>query len=81
MQNYDFDEYLKKIDKEYTDKFKLATKCIDEKLSDKIKFKLPSGGINFFLELPRGYSSVDFTTFLLKKGVSILPGSNFSIHL
>ena len=77
MQNYDFDEYLKKIDKEYTDKFKLATKCIGEKLSDKIKFKLPSGGINFFLELPRGYSSVDFTTFLLKKGVSILPGSNF----
>ncbi|MGL5641615.1 MAG: PLP-dependent aminotransferase family protein [Paraclostridium sp.] len=77
MKNFDWNDYIKKIETAYAEKFKLASKCIYEKLCGKLKVKLPSGGINFFLELPRGYSSKEFSTFLLKKGVSVLSGSHF----
>ncbi|MPN55202.1 hypothetical protein SDC9_202881 [bioreactor metagenome] len=42
-----------------------------------MKVRNSDGGINFFLELPRGYLSQDFTDFMLNKGVSILPGTYF----
>jgi 2-aminoadipate transaminase len=77
MENFNWDEYIKKVEKAYYEKFKVASKLMTEKLGDKLKFKLPSGGINFFLELPRGYSSKEFSEYLLKRGVSILSGSHF----
>lgn len=77
MENFDWDNYINDIEKSYNEKFKIALKLMNDKLSQKLKFKEPSGGINFFLELPRGYSSKEFSVYLLKKGVSILPGGYF----
>ncbi len=33
--------------------------------------------MNFFLELPRGYSSHEFARYMLDKGVAVLPGTYF----
>ncbi|RDY29603.1 PLP-dependent aminotransferase family protein [Romboutsia weinsteinii] len=77
MKNFDWNNYLNYIEKMYTDKFNLAKVLINEKLSDKLKVRPSDGGINFFLELKRGYSSVDFSNFMLEKGVSVLPGTYF----
>ena len=42
-----------------------------------MKIRNSHGGINFFIELPRGYSSQDFYNFILEKGVCITPGTYF----
>ena len=43
--------------------------------------ELPRNTLNFFLELPRGYLSQDFSDFILGKGVSITPGTYFFDNL
>lgn len=77
MSNYSWSEYIDKIQSLYNNKFNLALKLIEEKLSSKLKIRKASGGINFFLELPKGYSSKEYSSFLIEKGVSIIPGSYF----
>lgn len=77
MECFDWDKYLESVENIYTQKYNLAKKLINEKLSDKLKISNSNGGINFFLELPRGYLSQDFEKFMLDKGVSILPGTYF----
>ncbi|MGM9531038.1 PLP-dependent aminotransferase family protein [Intestinibacter sp.] len=77
MSCFNWEEYLNNISKIYYEKYSLAKKLIDESLSDKLKVRKAVGGINFFLELPRGYSSNDFYNFILEKGVIITPGTYF----
>ncbi|MGL5718509.1 MAG: PLP-dependent aminotransferase family protein [Paraclostridium sp.] len=77
MENFNWDEYIKCIEKSYNEKFEVTYKNINEKLTKKIKCRPSSGGINFFLELPRGYSSQELSDFLIDKGVSIIPGAYF----
>ena len=77
MKYFDWLEYLKSIDKVYTKKYKLTKTLLEEKLGDKLKISKSQGGLNFFLELPRGYSSQAFYNFILEKGVSITPGTYF----
>jgi len=81
MEYFNWNEYLDSVEKVYTQKYTLAKKLINEKLSDRLKVRNSNGGINFFLELPRGYSSQEFTDFLLDKGVSVLPGTYFFDNL
>ncbi|MEF9992454.1 MAG: PLP-dependent aminotransferase family protein [Romboutsia sp.] len=77
MKNFDWNNYLDNIETIYTEKYNVAKILINKSLCDKLKIRNGDGGINFFLELPRGYSSQDFTDFMLEKGVSILPGTYF----
>ncbi|SCH31634.1 2-aminoadipate transaminase [uncultured Clostridium sp.] len=77
MEYFDWDNYLKSIDKIYSEKYKAAKKLIEDNLSDKLKLRKSNGGINFFIELPRGYLSQDFYEFMLEKGVSVTPGTYF----
>ena len=77
MKYFDWIEYLKSIDKVYTKKYRLTKALLEEKLGDKLKISKSQGGLNFFLELPRGYSSHKFYNFLLEKGVCITPGTYF----
>ncbi|RDY23413.1 PLP-dependent aminotransferase family protein [Romboutsia maritimum] len=81
MEYFNWNNYLNNIEKIYTEKYNLAKRLINEKLSDKLKVRDANGGINFFLELPRGYLSQDFTKFILEKGVSVLPGTYFFENL
>lgn len=77
MEYFNWNNYLESVEKIYTQKYKFTKNLINAKLSDKLKVRQSNGGINFFLELPRGYSSYDFTRFLFEKGVSVLPGTYF----
>ena len=81
MEYFNWNDYLKNIEDVYTKKYKLAKKLLYEKLNDKLKIRNSDGGINFFIELPRGYLSQDFTQFILEKGVSVLPGTYFFDNL
>ena len=77
MKYFDWIEYLKSIDKVYTKKYRKTKQLLEEKLGDKLKISQSQGGLNFFLELPRGYSSQAFYNFMLQKGVCITPGTYF----
>ncbi|MGL4913099.1 MAG: PLP-dependent aminotransferase family protein, partial [Romboutsia sp.] len=77
MENFNWNDYLSRIEKVYTEKYNLAKTLINEKLCDKLKMRNGNGGINFMIELPRGYDSKEFTDFMIKKGVSVLPGTYF----
>ncbi len=77
MEHFNWNKYLSNIEEIYTKKYNLAKKLLNDNLGEILKIRNSNGGINFFLELPRGYSSKDFTNFMLKKGVSITPGTYF----
>lgn len=77
MKYFNWEEYLKNIDEVYTKKYRKTKVLLEEKLGDKLKIYKSQGGLNFFIELPRGYSSQDFYNFMLEKGVCITPGTYF----
>ncbi|MCC3867677.1 PLP-dependent aminotransferase family protein [Terrisporobacter mayombei] len=77
MKYFNWEEYLKNIDKVYTKKYRKTKILLEEKLGDKLKIYKSQGGLNFFIELPRGYSSQIFYNFMLEKGVCITPGTYF----
>ena len=76
LENFSLETYLKGVEKMYTKKYLFAKELISDKLCKKL-----NGGMNFFLELPRGYSSNEFARYMLKKGVAILPGTYFFDNL
>lgn len=77
MENFDWNIHMSKMEKLYEDKYNTTKESIDKYFEDRIKVRKCVGGINFFCELPRGYKSKEFTEFLYKKGVSVLPGTYF----
>lgn len=77
MKYFDWDNYLKRLDKIYTEKYRKTKGLLEDKLGDKLKISESVGGLNFFVELPRGYSSQYFYEFMIKKGVCITPGTYF----
>lgn len=77
MKYFNWEEYLKSIDRVYTKKYRKTKVLLEEKLGDKLKIYKSQGGLNFFIELPRGYSSQAFYNFMLEKGVCITPGTYF----
>ena len=81
MKYFNWEEYLKNIDKIYTKKYRVAKALLEEKLGDKLKIYKSQGGLNFFIELPRGYSSQAFYNFILEKGVCITPGTYFFTNI
>lgn len=81
LENYNLNTYLESVEEIYTKKYVFAKELINTKLSDKLKFRNSDGGMNFFLELPRGYSSHEFAKYMIKKGVAILPGTYFFDNL
>ena len=77
MSNYDFNNHLTKLEGIYKKRFDKAKDLIENKLSRKLYLIKPSGGLNFFIKLPRGYNSEDFRNYLLRYGVCIQSGNVF----
>lgn len=81
LENFSLEKYLKSVEEVYTKKYLFAKELISNKLCNKLKMKALDGGMNFFLELPRGYSSHEFARYMLNKGVAVLPGTYFFDNL
>ena len=77
MEEFDWDKHIEKMDNIYDEKYRVAKECIKKFFKGRIRVRNCSGGINFFCELPRGCKSREFTDFIYKKGVSVLPGTYF----
>ncbi|WP_099191451.1 MocR-like pyridoxine biosynthesis transcription factor PdxR [Tepidibacter mesophilus] len=77
MKYYDFKNHLKNIEQTYKIRFDSMINLVETKLSSRLEFNKPTGGINFFMSLPKGYSSIDFKNYLIPYGVSIMPGNYF----
>ncbi len=75
MDRFEWKEHMKIVGDIYTEKFIFTKKYLKEKLDGKLKLIETAGGINFFLELRRGFFSSDFVNFILDKGVAVQPGS------
>ncbi|SHJ54391.1 MocR-like pyridoxine biosynthesis transcription factor PdxR [Tepidibacter formicigenes] len=77
IRNFNLKIHLKNLEQTYKIRFDKMKGLIEDKFKGRLDFNIPSGGINFFLSLPKGYSSIDFRSYLIDYGVSILPGSYF----
>ncbi|TQQ84101.1 PLP-dependent aminotransferase family protein [Peptacetobacter hominis] len=77
MNNFKWDEHMKSMEHIYNEKYNTAMDSINEYFPGKIKVRKSSGGINFFCELPKGYSSKEFSRYLNNNGIQIIPGYNF----
>lgn len=77
MDKFDWKSHIASVEKIYTMKYVECYKYIKSRLGDKIKMVRNKGGINFFMELKRGYFSNDFIKFMYEKGVALQPGSMY----
>lgn len=70
-------ENLMVMEKNYCEKYKLANKYIRSRLDGLVSIVENDGGLNFFIELRRGYYSRDFVDFIYKKGVVVQSGAKY----
>ena len=77
MDKFDWKQHIATVEKIYTKKYIECYKYIDKKLGKRLKIVKNKGGINFFLELSRGYFSNDFIKFMYEKDVALQPGSMY----
>ncbi|KXZ40193.1 DNA-binding transcriptional regulator, MocR family, contains an aminotransferase domain [Alkalithermobacter thermoalcaliphilus JW-YL-7 = DSM 7308] len=77
IKYFDWKTHLMNLEKIYKIRFDKAKYLIENNLKGPLEYIKPKGGINFFLGLPRGYSSCDFRDYLSNYGVFILPGGHF----
>ncbi|OPJ56525.1 MocR-like pyridoxine biosynthesis transcription factor PdxR [Alkalithermobacter paradoxus] len=77
MKYFDWNVHLSNLEKIYKIRFDKAKYLIENSFKGKLEYINTQGGINFFLGLPKGYSSVDFRNYLSSYGVFILPGRHF----
>ena len=70
-------ENLRFMEKKYNRKYRTINSYIREKLSSYVNIVENDGGLNFFIELKRGYYSRDFVKFIGKKGVMIQSGARY----
>lgn len=75
MDIFNWKNHIMNVEKIYTQKYIECFKYIHKKLGSRLKIVDNKGGINFFLELSRGYFSSDFVKFMLEKKVALQPGS------
>lgn len=77
MDKFNWKNHIINVEKIYTQKYVECYKYIHKKLGSRLNIIDNKGGINFFLELSRGYFSNDFTKFMLEKKVALQPGSMY----
>lgn len=77
LEYFPWKKNLERLEKAYKIRFDKVANFLENNLGSLVTYKKASGGINFFIELPREYSSSDFREFMLKKGVSIMLGNSF----
>lgn len=75
MDRFNWKKHISRVEKIYTIKYSEIKSYLHKKLGDKVKIVENSGGINFFIELKRGYYSRDFVDFMLEKGVALQSGA------
>ncbi len=74
-------KHIKYMEKIYKERFDIMKACLEKYIVDKgVNYILPYGGLNFWLELPEGYSSDQLYREAAKEDILILPGSIFFIH-
>lgn len=77
IKDFDWKKNLYVVETIYRKRFDKMKNIIENKFDKRLQYYISCGGINFFLKLPKGYSSTDFKRFLLKRGVGILEGEIF----
>lgn len=80
MEHFEWKKHLDIIENIYTDRFIQSKEYIENKLSGNFSIIKSTGGINFYLKLNDGYRSSDYFEFLLSNGVSIQPGTLYSVN-
>jgi DNA-binding transcriptional MocR family regulator len=62
----------------YQEKYQYFVRLLREHLPSQIQYIVPSGGLNFWLTLPEGYSSNQLYKQCIAEGVVFVPGSVFA---
>lgn len=65
------------MEKKYCEKYRVISNYIKTRLSGLVSVVPNDGGLNFFLELKRGYYSRNFVDFMVKKGVMVKSGAKY----
>ncbi|AGB41579.1 transcriptional regulator with HTH domain and aminotransferase domain [Halobacteroides halobius DSM 5150] len=72
-----WEEQLIRLKETYQVRYESMIVALREYLPNQIEFAKPNGGLNIWLELPRGISASKIKDKSLKKGVNIAPGAAF----
>lgn len=79
LRNYDFAAHIERIRTIYQDKCDLMLHLMDKHFDKRVTYTRPDGGLFLWCTLPKGYDSMDFARYCLKKGVAFVPGCSFMV--
>lgn len=70
-------KHVNSLKKMFYEKWQKTHKALVKHMPNDIKYNLPEGGHFFWIQLPKGYYSMNLYHVALKKGVFIMPGNLF----
>lgn len=73
----DMDAHIQRLQNIYRDKAEYMMAQIDEKLTGRIQYIKPQGGMFVWATLPEGVSASEFTSRCLAKKLAVVPGAAF----
>ncbi|AZR74151.1 hypothetical protein BBF96_12540 [Anoxybacter fermentans] len=77
LRNGLWEKHIEGMRQIYFEKYKYFVKLLAQYLPSQVKYRVPEGGLNFWLALPDGYSSNRLYKKCLSNGVIFVPGSVF----
>lgn len=70
-------KHLRRLRKVFYEKWQKTHDALAEQMPGELKYNRPEGGHFFWLQLPRGFYSMNLYQVAMKKGVFIMPGNLF----
>ncbi|KAB3529034.1 MocR-like pyridoxine biosynthesis transcription factor PdxR [Alkaliphilus serpentinus] len=73
-------QHLLYMEGKYQERFKTMVKAIEKYLSKDVGVNIPSGGVNFWFKLPKGFSAIELHSRAETENIALAPGSLFFIN-
>lgn len=77
LEDYDIEEHIERTLAIYKRKRDLVAEKMKEFFPKEVSYKLPQGGLFFWLTLPEGVDATDLLDQALKENVAFVPGGSF----
>ncbi|MCG8568612.1 MAG: PLP-dependent aminotransferase family protein [Spirochaetes bacterium] len=74
-----YEEHIVKARKHYQKRRDSALQALKTYMPEEVRWTMPQGGFNMWVELPPGYSSIKLYLLAIEKGVVIIPGPKMDI--
>ncbi|MCC5912148.1 MAG: PLP-dependent aminotransferase family protein [Clostridiaceae bacterium] len=73
-------QHIKYMEHQYRERFEEMVESINNYMPKEVTYRVPKGGVNFWLKLPSGFSTKELYDRAIKENIAFAPGNLFFLH-